>query len=70
MASFDPTSTKIVLDQVPGHPVSLRERAEEDELVPDTSLYKDDGSLEVRSSHGVWYLANLSGFADSARFSL
>ncbi|KAM7461154.1 hypothetical protein LguiA_029275 [Lonicera macranthoides] len=44
----DPRSTKIVLMPIPGYPI-ISEKKDEDasELQPDTSLYMEDGKLEI-----------------------
>ena len=47
MSQYNPQSNKIVLVQVPEYPIIFEETDEASEVEPDTSLYGEDGSLEV-----------------------
>ncbi|MQL74991.1 hypothetical protein Taro_007361 [Colocasia esculenta] len=47
VTSYDPTSGKIILMQVPDFPVSFCERDEGSGVQPDEPMYKEDGSLEI-----------------------
>ncbi|XP_021818506.1 coilin isoform X1 [Prunus avium] len=45
---YDPQSNKIMLVQVPGYPIVFEETDDEaSDVLPDASLYGEDGSLEV-----------------------
>lgn len=51
ISSYDPESNKLVLISVPEYPIVAETRIDEDasalEPDPDTSLYREDGSLEI-----------------------
>lgn len=48
MSWYDPQSNKIMLVQVPGYPIVFEETDDEaSDVLPDASLYGEDGSLEV-----------------------
>ena len=47
MSLYDPQSNKIMLVQVPEYPIVFAETDEASGVVPDTSLYGQDCSLEV-----------------------
>ncbi|KAM5567982.1 coilin [Rosa sericea] len=47
VSQYNPQSNKIVLVQVPEYPIVFEETDEASEVQPDTSLYGEDGSLEI-----------------------
>ncbi|XP_024196820.1 coilin isoform X2 [Rosa chinensis] len=47
VSRYNLQSNKIVLVQVPEYPIVFEETDEESEVQPDTSLYGEDGSLEI-----------------------